>query len=154
MVSAWRIVAESRAHAPWDGVGAKRYGGRWNPVGLAAVYAAGSRALAALEILAHLPHPTPPMVFCIFEVQIPQDAIAEVTDARVRTSVESSEIEQRTQNFGADWLRAHASVALRVPSALVPEEPNYVLNPEHRDFPQLVFGDRRTFAFDRRLLRA
>ncbi|MCC5840033.1 MAG: RES family NAD+ phosphorylase [Opitutales bacterium] len=153
MVSSWRIVAEARANAPWDGLGARRYGGRWNPVGLAAVYSAGSRALAALEILAHLPRPTPPMVFCLFEVKIPEDAVVDVTDARVLASVESPEIEQLTQNFGAAWLRAQTSVALRVPSALVPEEPNYVLNPEHRDFAHLVFGDRKNFAFDRRLLR-
>lgn len=56
--------------------------------------------------------------------------------------------------FGSDWARERRSVALCVPSVMIPSEPNYVLNPEHPDFERaVVVREARPFAFDQRLLR-
>jgi len=56
--------------------------------------------------------------------------------------------------FGSDWARERRSVALRVPSVVIPSEPNYVLNPEHPDFGHaVIIGPAQRFTFDQRLIR-
>ncbi|MCC5806965.1 MAG: RES family NAD+ phosphorylase [Opitutales bacterium] len=152
MPTAWRIVSEVRAATPFDGAGARRHGGRWNSPGLPVVYTAGSRALAALEVLVHLPRPVPPMRFRLFPVEIPDALIEAVSDPAVLRAAVLPSVQKPTQRFGDDWLTSARSVALRVPSAVIPEEPNYLLNPAHPAFARLKPGAGSPFAFDPRLL--
>ncbi len=151
MPAAWRIVSEARAATPFDGAGARRHGGRWNSPGHPVVYTAGSRALAALEVLVHLPRPAPPMRFRLFSVKIPDALVETVTDPGVLQAAASASVQKTTQRFGDDWLRSRRSAVLRVPSAVIPEEPNYLLNPAHPAFSRLAPGAGLPFAFDPRL---
>lgn len=139
-VAAYRIVAPRWRNSAFTGEGAANYGGRWNSPGRRAVYVAGSRALAALEMLVHLTTPgSRAKPYLIFEVSIPAAAIigAPATDRPVET--------------GDAWLRSGRSPALRVPSVLIPEEPNYLLNPLHPGFSRIIPGMPREFLFDHRL---
>ncbi len=150
MLRAWRIVAARWAHAAFDGEGARRYGGRWNSPGRPAIYLAGSRALAALETLVHLgPGVAAKQRFVRFEVSLPEALIA---DCDVEPISFKPFVEAATQSLGDRWLEQKREVALRVPSAVIPEEHNYLLNPRHPAYPQLAIGPPEPFAFDPRLI--
>jgi RES domain-containing protein len=135
-----------------SGAGARLAGGRWNPRGLPAVYASRSRALAALEVLAHVPVAFLPLDMSLVELLVPDELEIEV--------LESSALPEDwricppgvgTQEVGAAWLRSGRSLLLEVPSVLVPQEMNVLLNPLHRDMARVQVAGVEAFAFDARL---
>ncbi len=139
-IPGYRIVSPQWAQGSFSGEGAAKYGGRWNPPGLRVVYLAGSRSLAALEMLIHLTSPlSRRKPYCLVEAQIPADAIIEAP----RTHEPSM--------TGARWISSGKSLVLRVPSALVPQEPNYLLNPSHPQMHRIRIGKPVDFEFDPRL---
>ncbi len=151
MKRAWRIVRENHAATALDGEGARRYGGRWNSPGTRVVYASATLSLAALELLVHL---LPPVRFRYVAIPIEfDDGLVEVV------SMDSLPIEwteepppQSTQWMGDRWVEEGRSAVLRLPSVIVPTEPNYLLNPAHPDFRKVRIGAPAPFAFDPRLL--
>lgn len=152
-VQAWRLVKRARAESAFAGEGAFRYGGRWNSRGLRAVYSSSSLALALLEILVHLdPAARLPELVAI-PVHIPKDLIDELTcpiPARLGAGFTASI--EATRRIGDGWLRAGSCAALCIPSAIVPIERNFLLNPEHPDFHRLSFGQAEHFPLDVRLM--
>ena len=151
MLSCWRIVQERFSGEAFTGEGARLYGGRWNSPGHAAVYAAGSRALAALEMLVHLDGPQLLGSYLIYEAEIPEPLLTELsTDDLPRDSREDP-APRSTQAIGDAWIEKAASAALRVPSVLIPEEHNYLLNPRHAEFGKVRIAGPERFSFDARL---
>jgi len=151
MVHAWRIVTAHWADAAFDGEGARRYGGRWNSPGRLAVYLAGSRALAALETLVHLsPRIAARQKFIRFQVGIPKSLVS-----RLDWDREYFEpfVGAETQARGDRWLGDSKGLALAVPSAVIPEEHNYLLNPAHPRLNEIEISRGEAFAFDPRLLK-
>lgn len=151
-VEAWRLVKEVHAAAAFDGEGSFRFGGRWNSRGTRVVYASSSLALAALELLVHLDTaaPVPPLV--VFRISIEARDIASAVpepDSGRATFPPLAE----TRATGDRWARAGASVVLRVPSAVVPLESNFLLNPAHPRFSALKISPPQTFTYDPRLVR-
>lgn len=150
MIHGWRIVATRWAETAFDGEGARRYGGRWNTPGRPAVYLASSRSLAALETLVHMsPAVAARQSFVRFEVSFPKGLIDVV---KWHTVPFSPFIGPETQAVGDQWLSEGKSLALEVPSAVIPEERNYLLNPAHIKFSQVTIGEAEPFAFDPRLI--
>jgi len=144
----YRLVRAERAGAVLSGEGARLYGGRWNPPGKAVVYASASRALAVLEAFVHLAAEARSMRFFLYEVALPKGArLLRHKGARPPPSLESS------QNVGRAWLDTGATLALVVPSVIVPQEPNYVLNVSHPQFARLALSAPEPFSFDERLWR-
>ena len=152
MPDAWRIVPEHRATGAFEGEGARLYGGRWNSPGRAAVYVAESRALAALEVLVHLTPAAAHRRFVLIRIRLPRDRIAEPDFSVPRVATLSAQTDPRTQRAGDAWLAAGAAPALKVPSAVIPAESNYLLNPRHPGFADLATGEPELFAFDPRLM--
>lgn len=147
----YRLTLPKFAGSAFSGEGALRVGGRWTPPGRPAVYASSSIALALLETLVHAPWPTMPT-----HLVIP----AEVPDAMRITVLNINDLPVDWRNtptpaalrsIGNDWLLAAETAILRVPSALVPQEWNYVLNPLHPDFSQLKIFAPEALAIDGRL---
>lgn len=151
MPTLWRVVKEEHAATAFDGKAAQRYGGRWNPVGVPAVYASGSKSLALLEVLVHLDAAAISLAMVSFRFEVNQAAIATLPAARLPRGWRTSRGWLATQQLGADFLTAGKMLALAVPSAIVPEEWNYLLNPQHSDFAALKIGKPTTFALDSRL---
>ena len=152
MPVAWRIVKRRRAARAFDGEGARRFGGRWNSAGRRAVYTSSTKALAVLELLVHLDvaQPLPPLVAFAFRLD---EKLVERWPARAlprgwRTLRGLAE----TRRIGDTWLASQRALALAVPSVVVPEELNYLLNPEHPAFPRLRFGAPVPFRLDARLV--
>jgi len=147
----WRLCAAKYAGTAFSGLGAKLYGGRWSPPGVAVAYCSESRALAALEVLANGDDATR---LCHHHwVCVAGKFPAELIEKPVRVPAAWRQYPhtQATQAFGAEWVRSARSAALRLPSALVAGEFNYLLNPAHPDFKRVKIGKPVPFFFDPRL---
>jgi RES domain-containing protein len=122
------------------------FGGRWNERGTRAVYTAASRSLAVLEIIVN--YAALPRDFVITPVRIP-DRVKIRHLPQELLGPDWQEVKVATQLIGRTFLRSTA--VLCVPSAVIPEELNYVLNPEHTDFRYIEFLTSEPFRFDPRL---
>jgi RES domain-containing protein len=128
-----------------SGEGARRYGGRWNPPGTAAVYASESRALAVLETFVHLTVEARSMWFLLYSIALPRRARLQRDLERPTPRPLAS-----SQEIGRAWLDDGACLALVVPSVIVPQEANYVLNVHHPQFRRLEVSEPERFSFDER----
>jgi RES domain-containing protein len=150
-ITVWRLNARRFSRAALSGNGAFRYGGRWNLPGTRVVYCAESRALAALEALIHVEDIED---LCTVEWQataITLSSAAIERPLRYPQSWRTYPYTSSTQRFGSTWAQNQHSVALRVPSAVVPGEFNYLINPMHPDFAKLRIERPEPFRFDPRL---
>lgn len=121
-----------------DGEGARRYGGRWNSVGRRAVYAAESRALAVLETLVHIEDEAALRAgFVLFELTIPDDAILYI-QGDLPKGWDSYPSNSVSRDIGDQWLDEASSLALAVPSVVIPREHNFLINPDHPGFSEIV----------------
>lgn len=147
----WRLCKPEHAATALDGEGARRFGGRWNPRGVPAVYAASSLSLAALEVLVHVTATQARVAFAAVEIDVPDDLTLyepdELPDDWAADPAPASSV-----RLGAAWLERQTTAVLRVPSAVVPLEHNVVLDPLHPDFRVIAVVRTVPFAFDARLL--
>lgn len=152
MVTAWRIVKARYASIAFDGEGARRAGARWTSIGRKAVYVSSTVALATLEIVVHLDSTSPLFAYSLIQVGIPEPLITTVELATLPRNWRRYPAPPELRRIGDEWLGSRRSAALRVPSALVAVEYNYVLNPQHPDFPLITIGTPQSFPIDPRLL--
>lgn len=135
------------------GTGARLYGGRWNSAGHPMVYTAGSRALAALEVLVHIPLKNIIQDFCIASIHIPDSIpIKVLTKEDLPKGWQSLAPAPFLQEIGDEWAEAGKYAVLRVPSVIIAEEHNYLINPLHPDAAQVIINNTQPFVFDQRLL--
>jgi RES domain-containing protein len=146
----WRLGRE--VYPMLDGEGARRWGGRWNSRGTPVVYSAGSRALAILEYRAAVDVTEVPEDLSLAEIEVPDDLSVEVLPLDVLPADWRRPIHERCREIGDAWAASRRSVVLAVPSALVPEERNYLINPAHPDVRVVRVVRARRFEFDPRLL--
>jgi RES domain-containing protein len=134
-------------------IGTAFRGGRWNPIGLPALYAASSMALCALETFVHLGSAKhPPLV--LVAVDVPDGSvILEPSLAQLPLGWDSMPTSSSAQAFGGRWLSEGTQMALRVPSVIVPEETIVMLNPRHSDFQKVGLSIVRRFTFDPRMFK-
>jgi RES domain-containing protein len=148
----WRLCRRKYAASAFDGEGARRFGGRWNPPGVRVVYASETISLAALEALVHFDPTEAPDDLVVIPVDIPTGVeVAERTLRILPATWRSTPGSARLQELGADWVRAGKTAVLAVPSVVVPEERNYLLNPGHPDFARVKRGRPKAFSIDPRL---
>lgn len=150
-ITAWRIVKARHAATAFDGEGARLQGGRWNPPGVAMVYTAQSAALATLEMLVHFRQAAVPayvLIPCEFDARLVQT----LDRRRLPDGWRAFPPPPELALLGDRWIRSAASAVLQVPSAIVPSESTYLLNPHHRDFRAIRVGSPQPFELDLRLL--
>ena len=149
--TAWRIAKQKHASTAFTGEGARLFGGRWNNPGTSIVYTAESQSLAVLEMLVHLDSLELLRKYVLFELGIDDSAIEHLDHSRLPKDWRVDPLPASVRAIGDSWIGADTSAVLRVPSALVPSENNFLLNPRHKDFPKLSIGKPMPFSFDRRL---
>jgi RES domain-containing protein len=149
-VSAWRITKRKYSKIAFSGEGARLFGGRWNSPGVPVVYAAGSQSLAALEMLVHFGSPEQLHHYVMFQAEFDDSLVKAVDISSLPKNWRASPPPAAVRAIGDEWVRISASPVLRVPSVLVPAEINFLINPEHRDFPQLEISKPLPFDFDHR----
>jgi RES domain-containing protein len=155
LIRVWRLCQARHQASAFSGEGARLFGGRWHFKGQAAVYTASTQSLAALEILAHVDTDLVPNNFVVFAVDIPdQDiAISHVFDSVLPLDWREAYPPLGCQLVGSDWIKQANTAVLMVPSAIIPQENNVILNPAHPDFLKLTIHLPTVFNFDHRLWR-
>ena len=152
----WRIAKETPKYPADDmsGGGAAAAGGRWNGKGCAVVYASTSIALACLETLAHIGTAIAARNRYLIEMTVPQRVWA----ARRRLSLAELSPQWSAEPpgsysmvLGTEWAQEGATALLVVPSVLIPEETNVLINPNHRDAKKITTRVVRQFVYDPRL---
>jgi RES domain-containing protein len=148
---AYRIVKERHALTAFSGEASSAYGGRWNRPGTPIVYAAESRALAALEALAHFAGAERRIPFVIYEIEIPDDCVLKLDQGSLPADWRSLDPRAGAQELGSRWQSGGSSVALLVPSAIIARDHCVLLNPEHPDTRRVMVAYPERFRFDQRL---
>jgi len=136
----WRLCRAP--FADLTGEGARLYGGRWNSSGRPLVYSASSAALAVLEIRVHLD---------LAPDLVPDDYVLVTIDLRELPIEIVDRVPADPKAFGDQWLEEKRTPVLQVPSAIVPENANILLNPAHPLASGASVAGSRRFEFDRRL---
>ncbi len=149
----WRICEATFAESAFSGEGASIVGGRWNSKGKRMVYTADHLSLAILEVFVHLNVPIVERDFFVaIKAEIPDNldieymSIDSLSPGWYLSSSKSS-----LQALGDEWLDSSRTSILAVPSAIVPQEYNYIINPLHPQFDRLVIDLPQPFNFDMRM---
>jgi len=123
--------------------GAMLAGGRWNPIGIPRLCTAEHLSLACLEVLVHLDKSQLPRDYVWSKAELPGSA--NVFRMAIPAEVTACQI------AGERWIREGQQLAIRVPSIIVPEEFDILVNPNHTGYAALAWSEPRPFQFDRRL---
>ena len=146
----YRIVKGKHARTAFSGLGARLAGGRWNFPGETVVYCSCSLALAALETRVHVEDEGSGLSFVSFEVHVPEHVRIEILE-RFPKNWRAEPAGETTMRVGSKWFTAGRTVALMVPSVLIPSERNVLLNPAHPEFGGLSISRPTKFTWDPRL---
>lgn len=150
----YRITQEKYA-ADLTGNGARLFGGRWNSEGYYALYTASTRALALLETLAHTPmQMLKEKKYKVVTITIPNNASTETIHLKkLKTDWDAWDLLYYTQKMGNLFLQNKERLLLEVPSVLVHEEMNYIINPLHPLMREIKITFERDLKFNDRLLK-
>ena len=136
------------------GTGAKIYGGRWSHAGYPVVYTSGSRSLAALEFLVHVPMALAPENLSIVEINIQENVKREsIKESQLPSSWRDYPAPEQLVNIGTNWIKSKSSLLLDIPSAVVDKEVNTLINPLHPDMKHVNVAIVEKFSFDSRFLK-
>lgn len=147
---AYRLVAPKWTSTALSGEGARLYGGRWNSPGQPMVYLSTSRALAALELLVHLPTPGSRKILrTLVTVRVPASIIG--GELWKEEGWRDDPPGKGSSDQGDDWLTVGKTAGVLAPSAIIPDEQKLLLNPLHSDFQKVAIIETSPFSFDPRL---
>ncbi len=152
----YRIGTDTKDYVADDlaGKGAEKTGGRWNEAGLAVTYAAENRSLACLETMVHLVAVGLPLNRYLVEISIP-DKVWTVAQREIAATLpvgwEAQPAGLTSISFGSAWLRNKTSAILLVPSVIVAEEFNVLINPAHPESAGINAKKVRQWRYDPRL---
>ncbi|MEZ0606966.1 RES family NAD+ phosphorylase [Fibrella sp. WM1] len=125
---------------------------RWNARGRFVIYTAGSRALACLENVVHRSGEGLQALFRVMVIHVPDDVPSQtITPADLPANWADYQNFDVCQQLGERWLTTGQTAVLRVPSVIVPQEWNYLLNPAHPDFARIELLRTEPFLFDPRI---
>lgn len=154
ITSVWRIAVDAPEYTADDmtGAGARLTGGRWNRAGTPVVYTASSIALACLETLVHINAGGLPLNRYLVRYDIPGDVFAAATIAtNPPVGWDALPAGRVSLDLGEAWAGEGATALLIVPSIMVPEETNILINPAHADAARIRASKLRKFVYDGRL---
>jgi RES domain-containing protein len=147
-------VRKKRLRDASTGEGARLGGGRWNHIGTPVIYVSESLSLAALETFVHFTRRDIKLSRSLYSVyfEIPDSLkIEKLSIEKLPHEWRTSPPIDSTKAIGTKWVRELSSAVLKVPSAIIPEEYNFVLNPKHKDFDKIKIGEPQIFMFDERM---
>lgn len=135
-----------------SGKGAALFGNRWNSKGVEMVYTADSRALAMAEVAVHLSIGKLPKDYMMLEINIPDSCTSEILNSKkLSKGWNRNPPLAITQDLGDAFISEGKSVLMKVPSAVVPGDFNYIINPFHKDFKKIKIVNAVPFPFDERI---
>jgi RES domain-containing protein len=155
IVSLWRIGSDTPDYEAHDlsGKGAEKTGGRWNRKGTRMVYASVSRSLACLETVVHLGGSDPlPLNRYLVQINIPIALwnLRLRLDPAQHVGWDAEPAGKVSIDWGTTWIQGKTTLLAEVPSVIVVEEHNILINPDHRDAGKLASMKVRKWSYDRR----
>lgn len=150
----WRIGTETREYSADDlsGAGGAKKPGRWNADSEPAVYCSPNLALAVLETVAYVEDAGLPLNKYIIAIEVPDDVWAKretLAAASLPAPWDAIPAGRASVRAGSAWLSSLRSAILCIPSAIVPEEHNSVINPLHSDAARISAKTLRRFEYNR-----
>lgn len=142
---AWRISKARYAATAFDGEGARLNGGRWSSVGTRVAYASESVALATLEVLVGLQDTAVLPSYSLIAIEFPEDIVETLDPTALPAAWNHHPPSPDTQRVGDLWVTEARSVVLKVPSAVVEAEHNYLINPQHPAFARVLIHAPKAF---------
>jgi len=134
-----------------SGRAAELAGGRWNSKGTALLYTSCSRSLCLLELAVHLPLNGVPIDYRLVSIEIPDDSVEQLDKRRLNAQWKAIPFTTATMLVGDQFVRSNRNLALQVPSAIVPDEFNVLINPVHAETGRIKVIEELPFDFDERL---
>lgn len=148
----YRLTKTRHARSAFEGTGSRLVGGRWNSPGRSVVYTSTHPSTAVLEILVHVRRAELLRdAYMVIEADVPDELVLDLDSTRLPDGWDAVPETAASTAIGDEWFDTAASVALRVPSAVMRGQLNVLLNPNHPDWDQLVIGAPQPFLFDARL---
>lgn len=134
-----------------SGYGAFLYGGRWNSKSVYALYAAQYISLAVLEMVVNYDRNASPLLpsFHLLEIIVPDDGIINLDTPALKNHWQMDY--EYTQFIGDQFLQQQSNLVLQMPSAVIPEEYNFLINPMHKNFKAVKINSSRLYGIDNRL---
>ncbi|MCB0462780.1 MAG: RES family NAD+ phosphorylase [Flavobacteriaceae bacterium] len=146
-------IAKKQYLKDLSGEGARLFGGRWNKRGHHMLYTSESLAISVLELLVHLDYSDVNKDFGFIELDIPDHIkIDLIKPAILKQNWRANPPLSFTQDYGSQWLVSQKTLALKVPSAVLPTSFNYLINPKHQDFGELKIIKVGDLDLDSRLM--
>jgi RES domain-containing protein len=137
-----------------SGRGAYLAGGRWNSIGLSMLYTSSSRALCVTEIAVHMPLGIVPKDYYLVSIEIPDSVpMKNMEEVSLPASWNISPHRESTRQIGDEFLKNKEYLLLKVPSVVVQDEYNYLVNPKHPEFKHVKIIEVKHFQFDQRLFK-
>ncbi len=130
---------------------ASGYPARWNTKGTFVIYTAESRSLACLENLVHRSGEGDNALYKVMVIQIPDTLKVEtIALSNLKNDWKKVENYSYCQAFTAGWITGKKTAVLKVPSAIIKNEYNFLINPNHPDFKKIKLVNTEDFIFDNR----
>ena len=153
MIEVWRTTRGAYAATAFDGEGARRYGGRWGHPGTPLVYTSATLSLSVLEVLTQLVSYEDLADYVAIPAAFDEALVEMVDPSRLPNDWRALPAPESTRALGTAWAENSRSLALRVPSVVLPSEHNFVINPHHEAFAAVAVGTPRHLDVDPRLLK-
>ena len=145
-------IAKTKNIKDLSGTGARIFGGRWNNKGVNIIYTSESRALATLEYLVHVPLSLIPTDLSIATIKIPDSIVPKnISPTKLPKNWRAYPAPSRLARIGTDWVLSSETLLLRVPSAVVKDEFNILLNPAYPDMKRVKISNIEVCKLDSRL---
>ena len=145
-------VAKRRHADDLSGKGAEESGGRWNKAGFPALYLAENISLAILETIAHCQCINDLHNRLVLSIDVPDTSIITLDETDFPDNWNSIPWNNYTIENGTRWLSSQESLILKIPSAIVPKENIYIINPRHIDHKNVIIINKEIFKPDNRLV--
>lgn len=152
MIRVYRVLRRKYARNAFDGEGAYRYGGRWSTPGTRLSYTSEHHSLALLEYFVHLDKDDPPADLVLARADVPDEVSREQVEiARLPASWREPAAPPALAQIGDEFAQRGEHCVLVVPSALAPNEHNWLINPQHPEFKKIVIAETEPLAYDTRM---
>jgi RES domain-containing protein len=144
-------IAKKKWAKDLSGIGAKLSGGRWNPKGMPMLYTSANSSLAILEKLVHIDIDLLPSDLYITELDVPDTRIQKIAIKELPKNWDTYPSPDILKEIGKKFIEENKYLLLEVPSSVNPNEMNYLINVDHKDFSKLKILRSYLFKVDNRL---
>lgn len=147
----WRI-SKNKYASDISGEGARLFGGRWNEAGVKMLYTSQHLSLSILEILTTIPVAMVGDDYSYLKITVPDDvSVLRIENEDLLNVWDNNYLSNYTKDVGSKWISSNASLILMVPSVIVKEEYNILINPNHIDFSKIKIESVNKLKLDKRL---